>query len=513
MKRAHRLLSWPEAHPTLSLAAIIVLFSGVVLGNITRWSIWFDEAFSAYLVRFGFGDIVRYTAADVHPPLYYWLLKIWTIMFGTSELAFRSLSLLFAVIGLVGVYAIIKRLFRSETWALAAALAVCASPMLVRFSAEVRMYTLVFAIVAWGTYALVRATESNARRWWVLYALLVALGMYTHYFVALAWISHWVWRAYEAKRGRIKQFWTAEWVWTFALAIGLYLPWSAILLKQFATVQAGFWIPPLSAYTPIDYLSNTLLYREYGAVRGWWAIGFYVFASVAVWLAWQIWSRAKTAERSAVALVSIMAVVPPVLLMLGSIPPLKSSFIDRYVLYAQVFFAVIAALGLLRVWAKRPLLGAVLGTTLIVTSVLGIYNVYYYGNYNKNSMTSIRVRDVVRQIDATAKPGEPIIAATQWLYYEAAFYDTRDHHVYFLDQTTSYKYGSEKMLKENDIGKIKDLTAFAERHRYVWYLGSNVAGEVPPPVASWRRVKSVAAYDYIDKNTKYRAGLYDTQAK
>ena len=63
---------------------ILTVFSGVVLGNMTRWSVWFDEAFSVYLARFNIAEIVHFTSLDVHPPLYYWLLKGWTVIFGHS---------------------------------------------------------------------------------------------------------------------------------------------------------------------------------------------------------------------------------------------------------------------------------------------------------------------------------------------------------------------------------------------------------------------------------------------
>ena len=38
-------------------------------------SIWYDESYSAYLTHFDFAGIWKYTAADVHPPLYYSCLK------------------------------------------------------------------------------------------------------------------------------------------------------------------------------------------------------------------------------------------------------------------------------------------------------------------------------------------------------------------------------------------------------------------------------------------------------
>jgi predicted membrane-bound mannosyltransferase len=86
----------------------IALYVALTLGNITRWSIWFDEAFSAYLMRFDFFDIARYTANDVHPPMYYWLLKAWTSVFGTSDLALRLPSLLMIAASIVVIVLLLR---------------------------------------------------------------------------------------------------------------------------------------------------------------------------------------------------------------------------------------------------------------------------------------------------------------------------------------------------------------------------------------------------------------------
>ncbi len=66
----------------LFLGGGLVAFASLALLNIARRSIWFDEAYGAYLMRYDFSEIARFTANDVHPPLYYWLLKVWQDLFG-----------------------------------------------------------------------------------------------------------------------------------------------------------------------------------------------------------------------------------------------------------------------------------------------------------------------------------------------------------------------------------------------------------------------------------------------
>jgi len=161
----------------------LVLFAGLALWNISGASIWFDEAFSAYIIQYNFLDIARYTATDVHPPLFYWLLKIWTFFFGQTELGLRSMSVFFGAVAAVFGYLLTRRLFGRKA-ALAGIFILALSPLFIRYSQEARMYTLAAAIVLSATYVLMRALESKGRKLWVVYGILVSLGMWTHYFRA-----------------------------------------------------------------------------------------------------------------------------------------------------------------------------------------------------------------------------------------------------------------------------------------------------------------------------------------
>lgn len=512
MKKIQKLSQTLAKYQWWALTGILAVFSAIVIGNMTRWSIWFDEAFSAYIVRFNFAEITHYTAVDVHPPLYYWLLKIWTSAWGTSEWAFRSLSLVLAIGALIGIFVLVRRLLRSPQAALLATGFAALSPILIRFSHEARMYTLVLIIVIWATYVLVRAQEKKASRWWWAgYGVLLTLGMLTHYFTALAWLAHWVWRGWLHRRGEIKRFWTREWLGAHVLALLAYAAWLPIAVKQFTTVQNGFWIPSVGAYTPMDYLSNTLLYLEYGTVKGWWAVLLFAALAAIGWLVYTAWRTMSHRDRKPLSILWAMTIVPPVLLFVASLPPLKSSFIDRYVLYAQVMGAVMIALCAWYIW-RRKQRGTLIATGIVLVALIaGIANVYYYGNYNKNSWTSIRVKEVVQQIADRGQSGQPVIAASPWIYYEASFYDSRDHRVYFVENKSDFKWGSTKMLEEHDMGKITNLDEFTQRHRYVWYLDNHQDGDVIPPNSTWQRLENIEAYDYIDGNTKYRASLFDTQ--
>ena len=183
----------------LLVIAALSVFITITLATITRFSIWFDESFSAYIIRFNFFDIAKYTASDVHPPLYYWILKIWAAVFGNTELGIRSLSLLFGCLAIVTAFILVNRLFgkRAARFSL---LFLVLSPMLVRYSQEARMYTMVAFIALLATFVLTYAVNTKKKLPWAVYGILVSLGMWTHYFSAIVWIAHWLWRADNIRR-------------------------------------------------------------------------------------------------------------------------------------------------------------------------------------------------------------------------------------------------------------------------------------------------------------------------
>ena len=55
----------------LLFCLVYLLFCAINISG----SVWFDESFSAYLIRGNFTDILSLTAADVHPPFFYFCLK------------------------------------------------------------------------------------------------------------------------------------------------------------------------------------------------------------------------------------------------------------------------------------------------------------------------------------------------------------------------------------------------------------------------------------------------------
>lgn len=119
---------------------------------------------------------------QVHPPLYYMLLRIWRWMLGGGDVAARSLSVVLSIVA-VGLVHWLGRLLYDWRVGLWAALIMALAAPQITYAQEVRSYALLLALGAAACVALVRI-EKIGPSWGNVTALaLAALGMaLTHYF-------------------------------------------------------------------------------------------------------------------------------------------------------------------------------------------------------------------------------------------------------------------------------------------------------------------------------------------
>ena len=61
--------------------------------------LWLDEGYSVYAIEQTWHDLWTIVPSyETHPPFYYSILKLWSMVFGTSATVVRSLSVLISVV-------------------------------------------------------------------------------------------------------------------------------------------------------------------------------------------------------------------------------------------------------------------------------------------------------------------------------------------------------------------------------------------------------------------------------
>lgn len=151
---------------------------------------WFDEANTLMYVEQPMSRMLTFVANDFSPPGYYFLLKGWVGLFGSSELATGSLSLVLTGLAALLLFLLACRFY--DRWVAAAATALfIVSNTFLYFATETRMYALLMVLGLGSTLLLHRL--SSARRGWLsylAYGAVVTLGVWTHYSFWFLFMGH-----------------------------------------------------------------------------------------------------------------------------------------------------------------------------------------------------------------------------------------------------------------------------------------------------------------------------------
>ena len=170
-------------NPTLSalvLLCILVVVALVIFDVGPRLSIsfsyWLDELYSTRIIDRSYFEMLIMAGGDVHPPLYYSCLWLWSQFFGVGEAATRNLSVLSSFGTIVILFALKTRI--SLTSFVFLLFFVLLNPLLYFYAIETRSYALLAFLSA-----LVMVCEIRGWLWATILAC-VALGS-THYFGSL----------------------------------------------------------------------------------------------------------------------------------------------------------------------------------------------------------------------------------------------------------------------------------------------------------------------------------------
>ncbi len=225
--------SWST--PAIIAAGVAVLI-GIVLRFVVDTPLWLDEALSVNIAEVGPDGWVDALRQDGHPPLYYALLWLWSDVFGTTDASVRALSGVTSVAILPLAYLAGRRL-ENHASGIVAVLVFAASPFLIRYGTEARMYALL-SLLALALWLLVDSTLERATPLRLLGVTVVTAALlYTHYWsIWLLGVSGlgllWLGRPSAGPADLVRN---ARKCAAAVVAGGvLFLPWVPVLLDQMA---------------------------------------------------------------------------------------------------------------------------------------------------------------------------------------------------------------------------------------------------------------------------------------
>jgi len=458
-----------------------------------------------------------WTASDVHPPLYFWLLYAFVHLGGESEFSARFVSLLCGTATVTALYALGKALLGRQI-ALWAAVLLAFSRFHVWWSQEMRMYIVATLCGVLSLYTLVRWLQAERwlslpagmrlqrrrpRREALLYVIATAAGLYTLYlFVALILIENifvLTLLLSQQRSGRqsvadkVDRSLLWRWVVLQVAVFGLFMPWLALALPRMHS-----W----SVATPFDFTVFLCLYATLLTVGistyieryAWLVAPYFLVLGVALASIWRssAGQKATPAEpmdsKKTAYLLSLFLIVPPLIVYaltqprgLFYAPHVEARYL---VLFAPAFYLLLAW-SLVLLWQRARCVG--LGAlAFVVATFLWTLPGHYTGRYLRDEHQTM-----VRIIAAYAQPGDAVLLVSCnrypifGYYYERPPGDAACNTPEWRDRPPVYNLPQRVPVFQAD-NVEQELAPLAATHARLWLAQVDPAMQDPQGlVAKW----------------------------
>jgi mannosyltransferase len=257
--------------PYLLILLLLLIAAGLRFYNLGAQSFWYDEGVAYGHSQRSLWEMIPRLQNNVHVPAYFGSLALWEDFTGSSEFALRYYSALWSILSVAVTYALGKRLFHPMV-GVVAAFFVSFNGFSIYYAQETRMYAMLAAVGALAMWAFVRFVQlamqpyhgeikhgpmRDLGRWALAFALLNALGEYTHVSYALVMLSQGVMAllmlgnlAWRVMQGKIPFSYLARifglYVFVNFLSLIVFAPWIGVAISQTGAQPNISDIMPLS---------------------------------------------------------------------------------------------------------------------------------------------------------------------------------------------------------------------------------------------------------------------------
>lgn len=457
MNVLQKLLKLAESYWIVLILILMALVYVIVMILAQGQNVWFDEAYSITLAKSPVRDLINLTGVDAHPPLYYLYLKAWGTVFGWSEFALRSSSAVLGAFSIGTVAIIIRQLFSKKAVIMVIPF-VSVAPFLLRYDYEIRMYALASLIGLVATWVLVKASTARSRWWWVGYAVLVALGMYTLYATAVIWLAHVAWlivTKYKQSKS-IKAVITQPAVFAFGGAVLLFAPYMPTFINQlFHSALPGIG-SPITLGKLDGIIGQIVSYRPEWELTTLISAAVIALGTLVVYVFIKSRRRLSKKQEQVLLLFAALVVVPVVFYALSPF------FIYRYMAHVAIYWymglGLVAYLG----WkiSKRVTIAYIIITTVLL--IEGTLHLYQVGNLNLERLQYPMTRQV-RQAALCDNNKTTVVADDPYTYIDSSYYFGDCLLVFYSKDPVDFRGGyaplhdSDKRISVSDQVKTQRL--------------------------------------------------------
>jgi len=473
------------------LSLVLLIITAYEISILTDIALWHDEAFSGLLPQYNLKEMIYRTGLDVHPPLYYILLKNWVMSLGNTLFTLRLFSVFFGILTVIALYLFLKEAFKNQKLALFSSILIALNSFFIQFVIEARMFTLGIFLVVLSSFFLIKALKNKKWSWWLLYAITASCGLYTHYYIFFSilaqalFVVFWLFREEKFNlagwfKNRNFQLGLAS----YLLAVISYLPWLKTFLSQMGQVQESYWIPPLNIWSlPATFLKLT----TGGAIdtnRFWFLL---VVLMVGVIFA-LFFSLRKLAEQ-AKWLIFLMLIIP--FLGAAAFSFKTSIYLDRYFIFTLPFYLTLMAGA---IWAIK---NKWLKNTLIMIAIFGSLIAFPIRWINLEVEKKPGMAAAANELNQQVRPDDKIYVGSSFVYFTFKYYNLTKISPKLYAPGPLPHFSGTALLSPEDI--IKDFYQGIKKDDIIWMINTTGFGNYQPSLPNnWAKKEEKDFQDIYD---------------
>jgi mannosyltransferase len=320
----------------------LILLTGFLLRliNVDSRGIWYDDAFSILLANRPIAYIIRGTAADTMPPVYYFLLHIWGQV--SQQIWFlRSLNILLSSGSIYLVYILVKKLSNPKA-AVIAGFLTAISPFQIFHAQELRMYVvlqdaLLIHVILFIDIFIINIKSSSTKMLMTGFVFSGVIALYTHNLAIFTLVALDIYLLLKREWKKLIRLVVLQ-----GIMVVLFIPWLVFLPGQIEKIQTAFWTPKPGLVQIIQGVLTSLSTLPQST------IGVYLAAVlIAIVLVILIQkTKIRVTGRVEIQLLLSLVIIPPLLLFFVSWF-MRPIYVPRAFIVSGVLFYALAAILLL----------------------------------------------------------------------------------------------------------------------------------------------------------------------
>lgn len=385
------------------------LFTHTPLFYLTQ-SLWRDEAFSILVAE---KPIISFIGKlNFEPPVYYVLLHFWIRIFGESEIAARSLSLVgFSLATLVVIFWA-KALFKKHWLSWFIPVFFFLNPMLLYYAFEIRAY-------GWYIFFATLSLYAYTQKKYNLLIIANVLAFYTHtYAIFLPFVEtiH-----YLLVNGHQKKFWQPlhllkNLFFRNLIITGLAMsPWITLLIREMRSLKST-WYYPVDLQLVKSVLGNMFINYD-GTPGGLW--GRTAILSFVLLILFGIAVKNKNHKHETSFFAAMIGI--PLCVIVG-ISFFKPLFVNRYLIFVSISEVILVGYAIFSI--KNVAIQKFVAATALLFAIAT--NMYF-----PQPKAKLDIRSTIQEANMLRGPNDLLYVSNPLIFFESVYY-TKDRHNVFL---------------------------------------------------------------------------------